>query len=69
MNKIKIKTCGIFKDPVITIETDDLIYSSFNSTGFGMQINEILSEKENDIKKLCHEISDKIRELNKIIKE
>jgi hypothetical protein len=54
----------------VTIESDEIIYSEANiyakSMGYGLQVND--EEKREIIKKLCFDISEKVKELYEVSK-
>jgi len=52
------------KSDEVTIESEHLVYSEINECGYGLQINN--EEKRKEIKELCFEISEKVKELNKL---
>lgn len=59
--------CGVFKPPMIEIESDLFRYSNTGVGYHGIQSVEEIADVEGKIKGLCSDISDKLLELHKII--
>jgi len=68
-NDIIVKTVSFGDIPLIDISSSDFRYSAPYPTHHGIQVNENLVKKEEEIKKLCSEISDRMFELYKLVNE
>ena len=54
------------KNNEVRIDSDEFIYSEINGAGYGLQVNDENIRK--DIQKLCFQISEKVKELNELVK-
>jgi hypothetical protein len=54
---------------MVEIECEYLNYSNTGTGYHGLQVSPRLLEKEEEIKSLCSEISDKLLELHKLVNE
>lgn len=60
---------GMFKIPMIEIESENFTYSNTGIGMHGMQNELCLSDKADEIKNICADISDKLLELFKLIND
>jgi len=64
--KITMPFYGKNESNEVQIESSEIIYSEINSCGYGLQLNN--EDNREEVKTLCFEISDKIKELDKLLK-
>lgn len=71
MNEIKCRTVSGFKDgiPIVEVESNKFFYSDTGIGWHGMQNELCLSDRADEIKTICAEISDKLLELFKLIND